>query len=164
MTRDSSNKLSKREQVKRSNKKAEANLKKKKNETSDSEDGNGSDSDDEMDMHEFRKYVQKIFPSKHLDKKIKAGEKLKKMAHEEYEEEEPVNHTSDAIQKLKERLANGEATRKERYDFYHHLAGYSTFQRKSPKDSRRSRARMGRKYARFLENDFRWRSKEMEYD
>jgi ATP-dependent Lon protease len=81
--------LSKREQVKRSNKKADANLKKKKNETSDSEDGNGSDSDnEEMDMHEFRKYVQKIFPSKHLDKKIKAGEKLKKMAHEEYEEEE----------------------------------------------------------------------------
>ena len=90
MTRDNtSNKLSKREQVKRSNKKVEANLKKKKNETSDSEDGNSSDSDDEgMDMHEFRKYVQKIFPSKHIDKKIKAGEKLKKMAEDDDEEEE----------------------------------------------------------------------------
>ena len=91
MTRDSSNKLSKREQVKRSNKKADANLKKKKNETSDSEDGNGSDSDnEEMDMHEFRKYVQKIFPSKHMDKKIKAGEKLKKLADEDEEDEEEV--------------------------------------------------------------------------
>jgi len=81
MTRDSSNKLSKKEQIKRSNKKAEQqNLKKKKNESSDSEDGIGSETDDEeMDMHEFRKYVQKIFPSKHMDKKIKAGEKLKKM-------------------------------------------------------------------------------------
>ena len=87
MTRDSSNKLSKRDQVKRSNKKAEANLKKKKNETSDSEDGSDSESE-EMDMHEFRKYVQKIFPSKHIDKKIKAGEKLKKLAEENSDEEE----------------------------------------------------------------------------
>jgi len=97
MTRDSSNKISKREQVKRSNKKAETNLKKKKNQTSDSEDGSDVESD-EMDMHEFRKYVQKIFPSKHMDKKIKAGEKLKKLADDydddddddddDYEEEE----------------------------------------------------------------------------
>jgi ATP-dependent Lon protease len=93
MTRDSSNKLSKREQVKRSSKKADANLRKKKNETSDSEDGNGSDSEnEEMDMHEFRKYVQKIFPSKHMDKKIKAGEKLKKMVEEEEEQEEEKKH------------------------------------------------------------------------
>jgi len=105
MTRDSSNKLSKREQVKRSNKKAEANLKKKKNETSDSEDGNGSDSDDEgMDMHEFRKYVQKIFPSKHIDKKIKAGEKLKKMVEDEEEEEEvkPKKKSSKKSKKIEE--------------------------------------------------------------
>jgi ATP-dependent Lon protease len=87
MTRDSSNKLHKKEQIKRSNKKMEQNLKKNKNESSDSENGNGSETDDEeIDMHEFRKYVQKIFPSKHMDKKIKAGEKLKKMA-EEYEED-----------------------------------------------------------------------------
>jgi ATP-dependent Lon protease len=90
MTRDSSNKLSKREQVKRSNKKAEADRKKKKNEQSDSDDGNGSDSDnEEMDMHEFRKYVQKIFPSKHLEKKIKAGEKLKDIVEE-------VNESDDS--------------------------------------------------------------------
>jgi len=69
MVRDSSTKLSKREQVKRSNKKAEADRKKKKNEDSDSDNGEGSDTDnEEMDMHEFRKYVQKIFPSKHMEK------------------------------------------------------------------------------------------------
>ena len=104
MTRDISNKLSKKEQVKRANKKTEDNLKKKKNETSDSEDdGNGSDSyDEEMDMHEFRKYVQKIFPSKHMDKKIKAGEKLKKMAEEEEEHEEtkPKKHISKKYKKV----------------------------------------------------------------
>ena len=97
MTRESSNKLSKREQSKRSNKKAEADRKKKKIIDSDSDDHEESeDEDDEMDMHEFRKYVQKIFPSKHLDNKIKAGEKLKKLAdidtsdeEEEEEEEKP---------------------------------------------------------------------------
>ena len=97
MTRDSSNKLSKREQVKRSNKKAEADRKKKKIEQSDSDDGNGSDSDnEEMDMHEFRKYVQKIFPSKHLEKKIKAGEKLKDIVEEVNESDE-----SDDVPKKK---------------------------------------------------------------
>jgi ATP-dependent Lon protease len=89
MTRDSSNKLSKKEQIKRSNKKMEQNLKKKKNESSDSESQIGSDTDDEeMDVHEFRKYVQKIFPSKHMDKKIKAGEKIKKMAEDDEDSDE----------------------------------------------------------------------------
>jgi ATP-dependent Lon protease len=89
MTRDSSNKISKREQVKRSNKKGDTNLKKKKNEESDSDNGNGSESEnDEMDIHEFRKYVQKIFPSKHMANKIKAGEKLKKKTEEDEEDEE----------------------------------------------------------------------------
>ena len=106
MTRDSSNKLSKREQVKRSNKKADTNLKKKKNEESDSDnDVNGSDSEnDEMDIHEFRKYVQKIFPSKHMENKIKSGEKLKKLAEEEEEEEEQekeVRHKKKSNNKCK---------------------------------------------------------------
>jgi ATP-dependent Lon protease len=94
MTRDSSNKLSKREQIKRSNKKAEADRKKKKNQDSDSDDGNDSESDEEMNMHEFRKYVQKIFPSKHLEKKIKAGEKLKDIVDE-------VNESDDSDYKPK---------------------------------------------------------------
>ena len=98
MTRDSSNKVSKREQVK---KKDESNLKKKKNDTSDGEDWIDSDSDNEkMDIQEFRKYVQKIFPSKHMDKKIKAGEKLKKLA-QEYESEEEWETETDEDEKIK---------------------------------------------------------------
>lgn len=89
MTRDSSTKLSKREQVKRSNKNMDADRKKKKNEESDSDSFIDTDSEnEEMDMHEFRKYVQKIFPSKHIDKKIKAGEKLKQMVEYDDDEEE----------------------------------------------------------------------------
>jgi len=103
MTRDSSNKLSKKEQIKRSNKKMEQqNLKRKKNESSDSENGNGSETDDdEMDMHEFRKYVQKIFPSKHMDKKIKAGEKLKKMT-----EDDEDNNTEEEVEQKPKKKQN----------------------------------------------------------
>jgi len=55
--------------------------KKKKNEESDSDSGSESTSDnseDEMDVHEYRKLLSKIFPSKDLNKKIKAGENIKK--------------------------------------------------------------------------------------
>jgi len=108
MTRESSNKqISKRDRVNRSN---ESKLKKKRNESSDSEDDNSSsESDDEkINIHEFRKYVQKIFPSKHLDKKIKAGEKLKKIA----EEEESETDEDDIVSSKK--IKNSKKTKKYR--------------------------------------------------
>ena len=67
-------------------KKQEEKMKKKKtNESSDdddetyypSEESEGEE-DGEMDAHEYRKFLQKIFPSKYLDKKIKSGDNLKK--------------------------------------------------------------------------------------
>jgi len=90
MARDSQTKSSKKEQVIRSKKQEELNKKKKKVENSDSDDNDvGSESDsDEMDVHEYRKFISKIFPSKHINKKIKAGEKLKKVI-EEVEEVKP---------------------------------------------------------------------------
>jgi ATP-dependent Lon protease len=54
----------------------------KKNDDSDS-DSNDESENEEMDVHEYRKFLSKIFPSKHLSKKIKDGEKMK-----EHEEEE----------------------------------------------------------------------------
>ena len=115
MPRDSSTKLSKREQIKQSNKKAEADRKKKKNEDSDSDNGEGTDSDsEEMDMHEFRKYVQKIFPSKHMDKKIKAGEKLKKML----EADEDDSSVEIPKKNLKKRSKTIEESESEQDDDY----------------------------------------------
>jgi ATP-dependent Lon protease len=118
MPRDSSTKLSKREQIKRSNKKAEADRKKKKNEESDSDNGEGTDSDnEEMDMHEFRKYVQKIFPSKHIDKKIKAGEKLKKMIEEdEDEDEDEVETPKKKSKKSKKVIEESESEEEEEWE------------------------------------------------
>jgi hypothetical protein len=54
---------------------------------------NGSDNeDDEMDVHEYRKFLSKIFPSKHLNNKIKTGDKLKHLAEElESDDEDEVD-------------------------------------------------------------------------
>ena len=74
MARDT---LSKRE---RNNKK---NEQKKRNKQSDSDSDQSSDG--EMDVNEFRKYLQKIFPSKHLENKIKSEEKLKQYSKKDKE-------------------------------------------------------------------------------
>jgi ATP-dependent Lon protease len=83
MPRDSQSKL-KKEQNKHAKKADEKQRNKKNNIDSDSDDGE-YESSDEMDVHEYRKFLSKIFPSKNLNKKIKAGEKIKKVI--EYEEE-----------------------------------------------------------------------------
>jgi ATP-dependent Lon protease len=87
MARDSQIKKTKSELSKRSKKLEELNKKKKKaasNSDSDSDsEGSEGDSDDEMNVHEYRKFISKIFPSKHINKKIKAGDKLKKLLKEQ---------------------------------------------------------------------------------
>jgi ATP-dependent Lon protease len=80
MTRDNQNKSSKKEQIKKSKKNtaSEVSLKKKKNTDSDSDSNYESESEsDELDVHEYRKFLSKLFPSKNLNKKIKAGETVK---------------------------------------------------------------------------------------
>ena len=77
MPRDSQIKMNK-DQNKRSKKEDEKRRNKKNNNDSDSDDED-YESGDEMDVQEYRKFLSKIFPSKHLSKKIKAGEKLKKV-------------------------------------------------------------------------------------
>ena len=90
MTRDAQSKYSKKE-IKRSKKSDELAKKKKRNQESDDDDGNSvftSDDEDEMDVHEYRKFLKKIFPSKHLDKKIASGEKVKALAKRRISEED----------------------------------------------------------------------------
>ena len=81
MARDNSTKLStKKEQIKKNKKVEESTKKQKKHVDSDDDDDFISESDsDEMDVHEYRKFLSKIFPSKDLNKKIAAGERIKKI-------------------------------------------------------------------------------------
>jgi ATP-dependent Lon protease len=66
-----------------SKKREEMKHRRKNNESSDSENDSyietEDDSEDEMDVHEYRKFISKIFPSKYMDKKVKDGEKIKKL-------------------------------------------------------------------------------------
>ena len=80
MPRDSQTKMSKKES-KVSKKREQQIRKKKQNESSDDDASfyTDDDSENEMDDQEYRKFLKKMFPSKHLDKKIKAGERLKEI-------------------------------------------------------------------------------------
>jgi ATP-dependent Lon protease len=66
----------------------ETRMKKRNDESSDSDESIFTDenTEDEMDVHEYRKFLKKMFPSKYLDNKIKSGEKLKKTLSESDDE------------------------------------------------------------------------------
>jgi len=109
MTKETNNKLSKKEQIKKSKKNYEMSRKKKTDADSDhdSEDIEDSDSDD-MDVHEYRKFLSKIFPSKNLNKKIASGESLKKI--KKQLDEEYINESDNNVEiknkKNKKQLQN----------------------------------------------------------
>ena len=109
MQQNSQTKISKKESNKYNKTKEESKNKKKKDESSDDDDNSfyTDDEEDDINVHEYRKMLQQIFPSKHLDKKIKAGEQLKKTLkklkkdeedeHEEEEEEKPKKRIKTQI-------------------------------------------------------------------
>jgi len=108
MTRDSQTKLSKKEQNKLS-KREKAHLRKKRNTDSDGDSNDGSESEsEEMDVHEYRKFLSKIFPSKNLSKKIKAGDKLKKVIEEDDDSEEEEKIVKKKSKKSKKQEVESE--------------------------------------------------------
>ena len=99
MARDTQTKTSKKEVSKRVE---ELNKKKKRAQAdSDSDSNDDSESEEEMDVHEYRKFISKIFPSKHMNKKIKAGEKLKKVLNDDSDEDEKPKKSSGKSKKIK---------------------------------------------------------------
>jgi ATP-dependent Lon protease len=87
MTKDSPIKMNKKEQIKHTKKAVDEKTRnKKKCDGSDSDNDSSESDSDEMDAIEYRKFLSKIFPSKHLDKKIKAGEKLKNAVSDDIKE------------------------------------------------------------------------------
>jgi ATP-dependent Lon protease len=93
MPRDTKSKMSKNYK-----RKEEETRKKKRNEESSDDDNSfytDDESENEMDVQEYRKFLKKIFPSKHLDKKIKAGDRLKKVISEEEEDSYTESYDED---------------------------------------------------------------------
>ena len=66
------------------NKKSTTTEKEKKKGSTD--DGNGGDDEEIMDEIEYKKFLNKLFPSKHLTENIIKGEQLKKMLKKDAEE------------------------------------------------------------------------------
>jgi len=101
MPRDAQTKYSKKD-IKRSKKSEELAKKKKRNNDSDDDDNSifTSDDEDEMDVHEYRKFLKKIFPSKHLDKKIASGEKLKALSKRRISEEDDEDEDSEEEEEI----------------------------------------------------------------
>ena len=84
MPRDTQNKSIKKDNKSKSKKRDELTRRRKMNENSDSDDDsfiNESDEEDEteeMDVVEYQKFLSKMFPSKYMNQKVKAGEDIKK--------------------------------------------------------------------------------------
>ena len=74
--------------------------------------------DDEIDQHEYRKFLSKMFPSKHINDKVKAGEKLKKAFKkdikkmEESEDDESEEESDSDYVPLKKKIKSRRLRRK----------------------------------------------------
>ena len=102
MQQNSQTKMSKKEVNKYTKTKEDAKNKKKKAESSDDDDNSfyTDDEEDDINVHEYRKMLQQMFPSKYIDKKIKAGEQLKKTIKNLKKEEENEDADEDEDEDL----------------------------------------------------------------
>jgi ATP-dependent Lon protease len=111
MSHDSKTKMFKSETNKNKKKYEDIKQKRKIVESSDDESICSDDEEeDEMDLHEYRKFLKNIFPSKHLDNKIKAGERIKKYIKEEEEDDEEEDEEEEEIEEIKPKKSNKKHT------------------------------------------------------
>ena len=96
MNKDIRTKLNKQTII--SKKKGQILNSKKNNESSDS-DSNNSD-DDELDMQEYREFLAKKFPSRHINKKVKSGKKLEQIIKNEMNDDDESDD-EDYLPKIK---------------------------------------------------------------
>jgi hypothetical protein len=108
--KESQNKSTKQEPVKRS-KRIQEKMKKQNQESSDSDCEYSSDTEEEeedndnnMNMHEYRKFLSKIFPSKFINKKIKDLEE--EIDYDEEEDSDYVDEKKKDKEKNKKQLKN----------------------------------------------------------
>jgi len=104
MTKESKTQISKSEPKRRSKRLENKTMKKTNNTTSSDEDTiYTSESEEELDVHEYRKLLQQLYPSKHLKNKIKSGEKIKEIIEEYYDSDSDSDssYTEDYSSKKK---------------------------------------------------------------
>uniref|UniRef100_A0A6C0E279 ATPase AAA-type core domain-containing protein n=1 Tax=viral metagenome TaxID=1070528 RepID=A0A6C0E279_9ZZZZ len=124
MTKESKTQMTKSEPKRRSKRIEENARKKKYNKDSSDEDSDyhSSDSEEEMDMHEYRKFLHQLFPSKHLKNKVKMGEKIKEMlqknsdteSYEDEEDEDEEEPEQKIVKKSKTKTPQKKSTKKQK--------------------------------------------------
>jgi ATP-dependent Lon protease len=62
------------------------------------------DDEESLDSHEYRRFLKKMFPSKHLDKTVKLGDKIKKNAKKSRKDESSDSESSDDDDKEEEEI------------------------------------------------------------
>ena len=103
-----------------------AQLKKlKKNKDSDDSDSGGDDNtsvksdsdseDDAMDMHEYRKFISKIFPSKYMTNKIKKEGKMLENIKNDIEPESDLDEQTDEVTEANENVPTGNNSRQKNH-------------------------------------------------
>ena len=111
MVHETKTRLLKKEQNKSSKKRDEQSHKKKKNHHSDSDENSyfsesetEEEEENEMDPLEYKKFLSKLFPSKHLERTVKAGKNLKKVLKKDLdlEEEESSDYEDEEQEKAEE--------------------------------------------------------------
>jgi ATP-dependent Lon protease len=112
MTKDTQSKIYRSSKSKASKKREEdIKLKKRNNESSDSDrdsDNNSDSENDDFDMQEYHKFLAKTFPSKHMNKKVDAGKKLKKVLKKDIErnsKEEESEPEEDSEEEPKKKVS-----------------------------------------------------------
>lgn len=106
MPREMSHQFKKDKKDKKQKKSDEKSKRRKSNEDSDSDEdisftSDSENDDDEMDQHEYRKFLSKMFPSKYMNKKVKAGEKLKKIIDEDEDSDDEEEEEEQEVKKKK---------------------------------------------------------------
>jgi len=121
MARDTQIKSNKKDMSKKTKKQEELSKKRRSNEQSDDDDAGdyitSDDEDGEMDVQEYRKFLKKIFPSKYMDKKVKMGEKIKKLlktvsSEDDDEEEEEMEEDDEDQEPVKKSKRSSKNTKK----------------------------------------------------
>jgi len=97
--------------------------------STDEDDDDDDDEDDEeydpeedenesIDSHEYRRFLKKMFPSKHLDKTVKLGDKIKKNTKkmQQYESSESESSSDEEEEKVKHKKPKSKTSSKTKRD------------------------------------------------
>jgi ATP-dependent Lon protease len=148
MPRDNQYKMSSKKDTKSSNskKRQEEDTRRKKYNESSSDDEDSyydeeeEETEEELDQQEYRKFLRNLYPSKYMDKKVKAGDKLKKVLKEDEENYKQKLRSSKRGKEKYESKSESEGESESEYDEaeYESETSKTNKRRKSPSNKKKN--------------------------